>query len=228
MLPTIADKAYSSAPLFQALRDRIVSGEYPPGTLLSEKELTHEFNVSRTPYREALKQLENIRLVKVVPRFGTFVSEINIQEVLHAYEVRIGIESKAAEFAALRRTSEDLAEFRQIIDQCIHLSHNENIVNGSYVDEDLHHFICKAAKNPILIDTVFNLRLSCARIWTSFWWKSYNFEQLIADWENIYQAVKNQNMSDASTFMAAHLQDSINAIKHNIFGPQKMEGLRID
>lgn len=221
MLESITNKAYRSDPLFQALRDRIVSGEYPPGTLLSEKILTQEFSVSRTPYREALKRLENIKLVKVVPRFGTYVSEIDINEILHAYEVRLNLEALAANLAAKRRTDADLGEFKTVIDECKQLCKNDNTTNGGNVDESLHNLLCVLSKNPILTESVYNLRLNCARIWTTSFWRKYNFEKLFAHWESVYQAIKEQDGERASKQVAAHLQESIDEIKYNIFGPEK-------
>lgn len=203
------------------MRDRIVSGEYPPGTLLSEKELTEEFKVSRTPYREALKRLESMKLVKVVPRFGTYVSEIDINEILHAYEVRLHLEALAANLAAKRRTDVDLEEFRTVIDECRQLCQSDNPVNGGNADESLHNLLCALSKNPILSDTVYNLRLNCARIWTTSFWKKYNYEQLFAHWESVFEAIKDHNGERAAKEVAAHLQESIDEIKYNIFGPDK-------
>lgn len=221
MLESISNKAYRSDPLFQALRDRIVSGEYPPGTLLSEKALTEEFKVSRTPYREALKRLESMKLVKVVPRFGTYVSEIDINEILHAYEVRVHLEALAADLAAKRRTNADLEEFKDVIDKCRQVSEQNDRNNRSSADESLHTLLCNLSKNPILSDTVDNLRLNCARIWTTSFWREYNFDQLFAHWESVYQAIKERDGERASREVAAHLQESIDEIKYNIFGPEK-------
>jgi DNA-binding GntR family transcriptional regulator len=207
--------------LFQALRDRIVSGEYPPGTLLSEKKLTQEFKVSRTPYREALKRLENMKLVKVVPRFGTYVSEIDINEILHAYEVRLHLEALAANLAAKRRTETDLEEFRTVLEECRQLSLKNDADSGSNVDESLHSLLCSLSKNPILSDTVYNLRLNCARIWTTSFWREYDYDQLFSYWERVYQAIRDKDGERASKEMSAHLQGSIDEIKYNIFGPEK-------
>jgi len=88
---------------------------YPRGTLLVEKDLTKEFRVSRTPYREAIRKLENMKLVTVVPRFGTYVRKISITEVNDAYEIRMRLEMMAAELAAKRMTPEQLAELERMI-----------------------------------------------------------------------------------------------------------------
>lgn len=55
--------------------------EYPPGMLLLEKDLCAEFKVSRTPLREAIQKLREMRLVTVIPRYGTHVSSLDINEI---------------------------------------------------------------------------------------------------------------------------------------------------
>ncbi len=210
-------KSYISDPMFLALRDRIVHGTYPPGTVLSERELTEEFKVSRTPYREAIRKLEDMKLVKVVPRFGTYVREIAISEIMNAYEVRLRVETMAAELAAKRRTEEDLAEFEAIIREIREWKVEDNPRLGGSLDESLHDLVCKSARNTILAETVDNLRRVCARIWTSSWIESYDFKKLVSHWGDIYEALKNRDSGRASAVMEAHLQDSIELMKENLF-----------
>ena len=200
-----------------ALRDRIVYGHYPPGTILSEKELTEEFKVSRTPYREAIRKLEDMKLVTVVPRFGTYVREIALSEIMNAYEVRLRVETMAVELAAKRRTEEELLEFEAIIEEIRDWKVEDNPRLGGSLDESLHDLVCKASRNTVLAETVNNLRRVCARIWTSSWIESYDFQKLSSHWVDIYEALKNQDGSRASTVMAAHLQDSIELMKVNLF-----------
>ena len=217
MKSTISKKFYISDPLFLALRDRIVSGSYPPGTILSEKELTREFKVSRTPYREAIRKLEDMKLVTVVPRFGTYVREIALSEIMNAYEVRLRVETMAVEWAAKRRTEVDLAEFDTMIQEIRKWKVEDNPRLGGRLDASLHDLVCKASRNTILAETVNNLRRVCARIWTSSWVESYDFQKLIAHWADIYEAVKDRDSIRASAAMAAHIQDSIDLMKENLF-----------
>jgi DNA-binding GntR family transcriptional regulator len=217
MKSKISVKNYISDPMFVALRDRIVSGVYPPGVVLSEKELTQEFGVSRTPYREAIRKLEDMKLVTVVPRFGTYVREIALSEVLCAYEVRLRVETMAAELAAKRRIEEELSEFATIIHDIKHWKVEEDPRLGGTLDASLHDLICKASRNSVLAETVNNLRLICARIWTSSWIESYDFQKLVAHWADIYEALKERDGVRASAGIAAHIQDSIDLMKENLF-----------
>jgi DNA-binding GntR family transcriptional regulator len=216
-MSTISDRNYSSDPLFNALRDRIISGIYLPGTLLIEKNLTKEFNVSRTPYREAIRKLTDMKLVTVVPRFGTYVREVSITEANDAYEVRMRLEMIAAELAAKRKTPEQLVEFEKMIHKIETWDIEKEPQLGSELDARFHELICKASQNALLVETVYNLRLICARIWTSSWRESYNFKKLVTQLTNIYEAVKGGDAEKASREMGEHIQNSIDLLKSNLF-----------
>ena len=63
--------------IFNVLKDRIVTLQYEPGKILNEIELSEEFGVSRTPIRTVFQQLESIKLVDIVPRYGVQVATLN-------------------------------------------------------------------------------------------------------------------------------------------------------
>ncbi|MGE5258256.1 MAG: FCD domain-containing protein, partial [Hyphomicrobiales bacterium] len=81
----------------------------------------------------------------------------------------------------------------------------------------LHDLVCRASQNSILGETVNSLRLVCARVWTSSWIESYNFQKLVRHWIDIYEALKERDASRASAAIAAHIQDSIDLMKENLF-----------
>ena len=107
--------------IFDDLRDRIVFGVYPPGTSLPEKELCQEFKVSRTPLREAFSKLQDMKLVTVIPRFGTTVTAVDIHEIRCAFEVKIKLEGLAGELAAERIEPEKLDELDGVISEAARL-----------------------------------------------------------------------------------------------------------
>ena len=101
--------------VFKALRDKIVFMDYSPGMSLSEKELCKSFKVSRTPLREAIRRLEEMNLVTVIPRYGMYVSQVEINEIRCAFEVKIRLEALAGEVAAKRITADKLEELHTLI-----------------------------------------------------------------------------------------------------------------
>ena len=71
--------------IFNVLKDRIVTLQYEPGKILNEIELSEEFGVSRTPIRTVFQQLESIKLVDIVPRYGVQVATLNVS-TLETYD----------------------------------------------------------------------------------------------------------------------------------------------
>jgi DNA-binding GntR family transcriptional regulator len=92
------------------IEEAIVSGEYAPGTILRQEQLSERFAVSRTPIREALRKLAALGLVSFEPNRGVRVRTISREELYEAFLVRAELESLATELAAPRMTEADVAE----------------------------------------------------------------------------------------------------------------------
>src|SRR5918999_5583796 len=95
------------------LREDILSGELPPGTVLSESSLARSFGVSRGPIREALGRLERDGLVTITPRRGAIVTELSREEFVDAYQVREALETLAIQHAVSRLSGADIARLRE-------------------------------------------------------------------------------------------------------------------
>jgi DNA-binding GntR family transcriptional regulator len=92
------------------IEEAIVSGELAPGTVLRQEQLSEQFQVSRTPVREALRRLAALGLVSFVPNRGVRVRTLSRDELHEAFMVRAELESLATEVAATKMTPDDLAE----------------------------------------------------------------------------------------------------------------------
>jgi DNA-binding GntR family transcriptional regulator len=91
-----------------ALEEAIVAGDIPPGTVLRQEQLSEQFDVSRTPVREALRRLAALGLVSFVPNRGVRVRTLSHDELREAFLVRAELESLATELATPRMTADDL------------------------------------------------------------------------------------------------------------------------
>src|ERR1041385_928608 len=92
------------------IEEAIVSGELEPGTVLRQEHLSEQFNVSRTPIREALRRLAALGLGSFVPNRGVRVRTISREELHEAFMVRAELESLATEVAAGEMKPADLGE----------------------------------------------------------------------------------------------------------------------
>lgn len=102
--------------IFDKIRDDILNDKYTIGDKLVESKLADKLGVSRTPVREALKQLELDGLVESIPNRGVIVKGLSDQDIHDIYSVRVSIESIAAEWAVERMLPEDLKELKEIYD----------------------------------------------------------------------------------------------------------------
>jgi DNA-binding GntR family transcriptional regulator len=95
-----------------AIRQGILDMRYAPGSLLSENQLAEQLNISRTPIREALRELAGSGLVRVLPQRGIVVSEPTVEDIVEVYQLREQLECFAARLAADRLTPDDADLFR--------------------------------------------------------------------------------------------------------------------
>ena len=101
----------------QLLADEIVRGRLPPGLPLEEIELARKFGVSRTPVREAIRQLEATGLAEARPRRGAVVAGVSRERLEEMFHVMLELEALCAKEAALRMTSEERAALVVLHDQ---------------------------------------------------------------------------------------------------------------
>ena len=99
--------------LITSLRERIVTGELPPGTRLSEQDIATGYGLSRQPVREAFIRLAGEKLLEVRPQRGPYVRKIDVSEVEVSRFVREAVEADIARLAAQGADAADVAELRR-------------------------------------------------------------------------------------------------------------------
>ncbi|HUQ54113.1 GntR family transcriptional regulator [Lentzea sp.] len=153
---------------YAVLRDRLVMLEIKPGEPINEDRLRTELGVGRTPIREALKRLEQERLVVAFPRRGTFATDVNISDLSHVSEVRRTLEPLAAAAAAERATATDrtaLTELRSQLETAARPGENTELLRA---DVGVHRAIYRCVHNPFLEDTLISYDNLATRIWCVF------------------------------------------------------------
>jgi len=93
---------------YDQIRRAIIEGSYEPGARLVEQRIAEEFDLSRTPVREALRTLEAEGLVRIEPHRGATVRTLTVDDVVDLYALRARLEGYAAELAAARRADADI------------------------------------------------------------------------------------------------------------------------
>lgn len=113
----LADHQSLRERIVERLRDAILAGDLPAQTRLREPDLAKRLAVSRTPLREAIRQLEAEGLLTTVPRVGAFVTAVTLQDLEETYAIRAVLEGLAARQAAARVDPERAARLRALLDE---------------------------------------------------------------------------------------------------------------
>ena len=112
----MAEDNYSlGSRVFHKIREGILSGKYAANEELKEKNIGDELGVSRTPVREALRQLELEGLVSIIPNKGAYVVGLSKKDIRDIYEMRSLLEGLCAKWAAVNVTEEQLNELLENI-----------------------------------------------------------------------------------------------------------------
>lgn len=142
----------------EALRERILAGEIPPGERLVEGRLSEEFGVSRMPVREALRQLAAEGLVTIEPRRGASVTTFSAEQARELVEVRATLEGLNAKLAAKRHDPAQIAELERILDVGTKLALSDDVTTTTSMNARFHEALGNIAANSVLRDIMRSLR----------------------------------------------------------------------
>jgi len=166
---------------YRRLRNKFLSGELVAGMALSENQLAKELGMSRTPIREAIRQMEMEGLLDYAPRCGAMVRMPDVRQLTEMYSVREALESHAAAMAARRISSEVIGKLDGLLKimEAVRLdflqsgeSHLEGERLRRYLEADLefHRVVVDAAGNRYLSKLVDDTRL-LVRVFTATFWR---------------------------------------------------------
>ena len=154
---------------YLVLKDKILRRQLEPGARISVDDIAHGLGVSRTPVTDALKRLALEGLVEILPRRGTFVTELTARDVSELFDIRLLVELYASRVIAGRGRAQ---EFLQAIDEPIGRM-REATVNGDYgdyesfisADRQLHTTLVAMSENQRLMQifTELNVHMRVAR-----------------------------------------------------------------
>ena len=140
------------------IREAIINGVFAPGERLMEIQMADEMGVSRTPVREAIRKLEMEGFVVMIPRRGTYVSNMSIKDINDVYEIRISLDTLAAGLAAERISDEELEELQRLLVKVGNAMEENDMAKVVEADIEFHDVLYKASRNERLRNIINNLR----------------------------------------------------------------------
>ena len=142
--------------IFSKLENDIILGVYARGEIVTELGLAERLGVSRTPIREALRRLEQERLIEATGK-GSLVRGISPEDVMDIMDIRIRVEPLTSYYAALNRTPEKIAELKHILELQEFYASKHDAEHMRQEDEDFHDVICSLCGRKVIYDTLIPL-----------------------------------------------------------------------
>jgi len=200
--------------IFDKIREDILNGRYVSGDKLVEIKLANELGVSRTPVREALKQLELDGLVDNIPNRGVVVKGISREDINDILTIRLCIEGLVGQWAASRITDEELKELDEIYDLMEFYSQKDDVDKIFELNTKFHETLYKATKSRYLEGVLkdFQLFIKSSRS-NSLKVKGRTLLAL-AEHKEILNALKEHDEVAARSALTRHITNSNTNIKN--------------
>ena len=152
---------------YEQLEELIVTTELEPGAILSEASLVEQLQIGRTPIREALQKLEREGLIKILPRKGIEVTDLNPANQLLMLELRRDLEKLLARSGALRATEEERTEFIAIAKAMDEIARSGSDIAFMRQDYTLNQLMAQAAHNEYASRAIGLIHGLARRFWFS-------------------------------------------------------------
>ena len=196
--------------IYDSLKERIILLDYKPGQFIREKDLIEEFQVSRTPVREALIRLQSDELVRIVPNSGTFVTEVSFVQLRDTLEVRAHLIALAGELAAVRISQDELLQLEELIQDLKNETDTEAIMR---LDLEIHSLVNQASGNSVLGKILGNLRDQTVRIWSLAPKGHEYFSNIVDDFEELHDALQKRDPQKAAQTLQKHFSKFVDFVQ---------------
>jgi DNA-binding GntR family transcriptional regulator len=202
------------AKVFNQLQNDILNGKYQPGDSLIELRLTEELGVSRTPIREAIRQLELEGLVQSIPNKGAIVKGISAKDIEDIYTIRMMIEGLAARWATEKITPQELEELKEALEFEEFYTIRNDSGHLMKFDSRFHDIIFKASKSMPLMHTLSTFHHYVQRARNASFSSPGRAQKALEEHKAILQAIMEKDSEKAEKLTTEHVRNaSINLLK---------------
>jgi DNA-binding GntR family transcriptional regulator len=199
-----------SAAVYDRLKEMLLAGHFHPGQWIRERELTEMLNVSRTPIREALRILEQDRLVDSIPRRGFRMRIPQPKELQDFYELRAELEGLAAQLAAERAFPAALEDIREALERARRSLGQHDAPHVIAGNNAFHDRVAAASGNQVLLQSLSQLR-DGVNLYRTLSWSAQQSRPPVTleQHEGIFDAIESRDARRARERARNHVWDSL-------------------
>ncbi len=192
--------------LHRKLADEIVRGVLPPGSPLDETEVAQRFGVSRTPVREAIRQLAASGLVETRAHRGAVVALPSPERLVDMFRAMAELEALCAGLAAISMTASERRALETMHQELEHLVHRGDPQRYTTLNEAFHQAIYAGTHNVYLAELTLQTRARVSPFRTAQFRQLGRLSQSHAEHDKVVQAILRGDRDGATNAMRAHIE----------------------
>lgn len=209
------DEPLLSERVRRSLADEIAAGSLRPGTPLDEQQLAQRFGTSRTPAREALRQLAMDGLVEVRPRRGAVVAEMSIERLADMFEMTAEMEALCVRLACHRMHPLERARLARMHEDSAALVAAGDVVGYAAFNLAFHEAIYSATHNGYVAEQALALRNRMAGFRRAQLFEAERVQRSFEEHRDILEAVMRGDGDEAARRMRGHLLNAAGALERH-------------
>lgn len=197
-----------SANLYNEIQADILSGEIPDNSKLTEQTICKKYNVSRTPVREAFRQLETDGLIEYIPNRGAFVKGLTKRDISDLFDLRTLFEIQAVEWAIKRMSSEEIEALRETLEFMEFYTLRNDIEKVLMFNSQFHNIIYEGTNDRMLQKTLYTYQTYLKHSVPSKTYSADQLNQILEEHRAIFNAVDTKNSAAGRKAMEYHMNQS--------------------
>ena len=210
MNQSLSEQAYA------AIKQRIITLRFGPGTYLNVAAIAELLGIGRTPVHQAVRRLAHEGMIEIMPRKGMIVKPVSLHDVMAIAEVRLVNEPYCVRLAAENAKRQDITALERILRRAGRAAEAGDTEAMMLADRDFHCAISGIAGNQILAEILRNLHERSLRFWFISLHQSSHQQEVDREHASILRAIKDHDADAAEQAMRRHIESFRNTIGRSV------------
>ena len=198
----------------EKLREQIIRGEIPEGAQLRQDAIANQYQVSRIPVREALRQLDAEGLITIVPNRGAVVPSLSGRDVEELFTIRALLEPEVLKLSIPELTAEDLAKAEAILRKYVNeLRREEHVSAWGRMNWDFHSILYSRANRPHMMNIIRNVNASGERYTRLQLYLTHGMKRANREHHEILELCRGRDVEGACALLREHILHAGQSLK---------------
>ena len=198
-----------SETVYYTLREAIIRNLLLPGSVMNERALAQVLRVSRTPVRDALRQLTIEGFLTGIPRQGLIVTDLNLKDIEEIYTMRAALEGAAARMSAQTISPSELVLIEDVCAQMATAVAHNDVERFSALNRRFHEILCSTARNRRLTEQVLRLYDAVRPICLAVFADRARAHKSLQEHEALVAAIGRRDPDEAERLAREHMTQSM-------------------